>query len=66
MASLDDSEFHPDDPTVGLWKRLLRRYPGKGTYRPRTAVEKRNAAVAVQQYYTEHEHPRQGIQPGSE
>ena len=66
MASLADIEFDPDDPSVNLWKQLLRLRPGIGSYKPRTPEEKKQAALRTQQYYAENEHPRQGIQPGSE
>lgn len=64
MATLNEDNFHPDDPTVDLWRRLLRMKPP--AYKARTPAERRKAAISVQNYYLAHRHPRQGIQPGSE
>lgn len=59
-ASLDKYNFNPEDPTVGLWKRLLRRRPPKDSYKPRTRAERRAAAIRTQEYYTDKPHPRVG------
>lgn len=57
--SLDD-QFHPDDPTKWLWKRLLRLRPVKDGRPPKTKSDKKRIAQRVREYYIEHGHPRKG------
>lgn len=57
---LDENGFHPEDPTVWLWKKLLRSKPVRMLRAPQTKAQKRSVAIKLQEYYSERQHPRKG------
>ncbi len=58
VPPVDKDGFHPEDPTKWLWKKLLRSRPLIDGRPPKTKAQKKQIAVRVQTYYTEHLHPR--------
>lgn len=59
-APIDQMDFHPDDPTKWLWKKLLRRGPVNFIAPKKTKAQRREISIKLQEYYAEHEHPRKG------
>lgn len=57
---LDPDGFHPEDPTKWLWKKLLRSKPLVDGRKPKTKEQKKAIALRVQNYFSEHKHPRTG------
>lgn len=53
-------KFHPEDPTVWLWKKLLRNKPVPYTKERVTRAQKKELARKLRTYYLEHQHPRKG------
>lgn len=56
-------EFRDDDPTVWLWRKLLRRKPEGMTKPRRTREQQKELARKLRTYYVEHQHPRQRKTP---
>lgn len=55
-------EIPEDDPTRGLWLKLLRRHPGKGTGRTPSRQERLEASRRMREHYADRVHPRKGLQ----
>jgi hypothetical protein len=60
MSELPD--IPEDDPTRDIWLRLLRKVPGKGNGRQRTAAERRATSRRLREHYADTPHPRKGRQ----
>ncbi len=53
-------KFNPKDPTVWLWKRLLKGTPSQHWRRPLSPQEKDERAKQGRTHWAEHKHPRTG------
>lgn len=63
-SSLENNRFNTEDPTVWLWKKLLRSKSLSYTKPKLSKADKKAISVKLQTYYSEHSHPRKGMQPG--